>query len=103
MWSMLGSERLRQLARLVKAELFVSDPDRREELARFVLASLDLRPAGETVEQASDRLTTLDSVERDRVLRRTAAAEKRAREVRQAMARKSHGIGQSIWRVGRNS
>ena len=87
MWQMLGSDRMKQLARLVKADLFVSDPDRREELARIVLASLDLRPAGETVEQASDRMTTLDSVERDRVLRNTAAAEKRAREVREAMAR----------------
>ncbi len=34
-----------------------------------------------------DRLNTLDSVERKRILEATLAAEKRAREVREAMAR----------------
>jgi hypothetical protein len=32
-------------------------------------------------------MTTLDSVERQRILRKTLAAEKRAREIREAMAR----------------
>jgi hypothetical protein len=87
MWNLLVSPRLGERATLVKAEKFVSDPDRREELARVCLSGLGLRPKGETVAQATDRLTTLDSAERDRVLRATAAAEKRAREVREAMAR----------------
>jgi hypothetical protein len=87
MWHLLGCQRLQQLAQLVQADRFTSDPDRREELARTVLASLNLRPAGESILQASDRLTTLDSVERVKVLRKSAAAEKRAREVREAMAR----------------
>lgn len=86
-WSLLESDELTRLAALVKPEKLVDDADRREELARIVLRLLGLRPRGETVAQAADRLTTLDSVERDRVLRATAAAEKRAREVREAMAR----------------
>ena len=68
---------------------FVTDPDRREELARFCLAELGLRPQGESVAQAKDRLTSLDSLERVRVLRDTQAAEARAQEVRQMMARRA--------------
>lgn len=79
--------KLKELAKLVKLEMLVNDPDRREELVRIVLAALDLRPEGETKEQALDRLNTLDSVERKRILLATLDAEKRAREVREAMAR----------------
>jgi hypothetical protein len=57
-------------------------------LARMCLAALGLRPMGETLEQAQDRMSTLDSTERQRLLRATAEAERRAREVREAMARK---------------
>ncbi|MBI3469603.1 MAG: hypothetical protein HY000_41920, partial [Planctomycetes bacterium] len=87
MWNLLISPQLTQRSAMIKPEKFVSDADRREELVRVCLSSLGLRPKGETAAQATDRLTTLDSVERERVLRATAAAEKRAREVRQAMAR----------------
>jgi hypothetical protein len=45
-------------------------------------------PLGETIEQSMDRKSTLDSVERQRILQETAEAERRAREVREAMARK---------------
>jgi hypothetical protein len=87
-WKLLVSDELAQLAELIKPEKFVGDPDRREELVRTCLAQLGLRPQGETMVQAADRLTTLDSAERQRVLRATATAERRAREIREAMARK---------------
>jgi hypothetical protein len=80
---------LDELATLVQAQQFVTDPDRREELARVCLRALDLRPAGESVEQAQDRLTTLDSVERVRVIKEARAAEERARKIREEMARKA--------------
>lgn len=86
MWNLLASSKLTKLATLVKPEAFVNDPDRREELTRLCLQLLGLRPRGESAAVAADRLTSLDSVERDRVLRGTAAAERRAREVRAAMA-----------------
>jgi hypothetical protein len=69
------------------ADRLLNDPDRREELVRRTLAELKMRPAGETVAQASDRLQTLDSAERERVLREAAEAEKRAQEIREAMAK----------------
>jgi hypothetical protein len=77
---------LDEVAALVQAKEFTTDPDRREELARLCLAALGLRPAGETAAQAEDRLRTFSSVERARVLREARAAEERARQVREAMA-----------------
>jgi hypothetical protein len=80
---------LKPLAATVKAGDFVTAPDRREELARFCLAALGLRPQGETVAQAKDRLSALDSVERLKVIRDTQAAEARAQKIRIEMARKA--------------
>jgi hypothetical protein len=80
---------LNDCAGLVDAPNFVGDPDRREELARLCLRALGLRPAGETLAQARDRLNTLDSVERARVIREAQAAEERARQIREAMAQKA--------------
>jgi hypothetical protein len=78
-----------ELATLTAAGKFVTDPDRREELVRFALARLELRPAGETVAQAQDRLTTLSAVERARVLAASRDAEQRARAIREALVRKA--------------
>ena len=76
---------LKPLARLVSADLFVSDPDRREELVRLCLEALELRPSGETEAQAADRLRTLDSVERERIIQDTKAQLEHARQLRKAM------------------
>jgi len=78
-----------QLAQQIAASKLVSDPDRREELARVALARLGLRPAGETIDQAQDRLATLSSAERQRVMRAARAAEERARAIREALVRKA--------------
>jgi hypothetical protein len=87
-WQFFQSESLPRLAKLVRPEAMVNDPDRREELVRLCLKGLSLVPEGESAAQAADRLNTLDSVERERVIRQTRHAEARAREVREAMARK---------------
>ena len=78
-----------QLAALTHAPQFVADPDRREELARVCLRELGLRPAGETIAQAQDRLATLNSAERARVVRAARQAEERVQAVREAMAKKA--------------
>lgn len=78
-----------ELAEQTVAAKLVTDPDRREELARVALARLGLRPAGETIAQAQDRLMTLSSAERQRVLRASRVAEERARAIREALARKA--------------
>lgn len=81
----LTSPELLKLSGLVDPPRFVQDPDRREELARLALRALSLRPAGESPEQAADRLSTVDSVRRQEVLVAAKAAEERAAAVRRAM------------------
>ncbi len=80
---------LQELARWVSPAALVNDPDRREELARLSLQALGLRPAGESEAQAVDRLNTLNSAERQSVLRASRAAEERTRAIREAMAREA--------------
>jgi hypothetical protein len=80
---------LTQLAGLAQAPKFVLDPDRREELSRLCLTGLHLRPAGETAEQAADRLSTISSAERQAVMQAARQAEERARAVREAMEKKA--------------
>ncbi len=79
---------LADLSKLVDASLLVTDPDRREEFVRICLNALHLRPEGENQYQAQDRLQSLDSVERDKVIRKSRAKVKRARELREEMKRK---------------
>lgn len=85
----LLTEGAAELASQNVASKYRDDPERREEFVRFSLARLDLRPAGETTVQAQDRLTALSSVERNRVLAASRAAEARSREIREALARKA--------------
>ena len=80
---------LPELAAVVPASSCVTDPDRREELARVCLKSLGLRPAGESIAQAQDRLATLNTAERQRVIKAAREAEERARQIREAMAREA--------------
>jgi hypothetical protein len=86
-----------ELAAGVSAPKFQSDPDRREEIARFALALLGYRPAGETPAQAQDRLTSLSSAERARVLKAARAAEERARAIREALVRKAAEESADKW------
>jgi hypothetical protein len=79
------AEGLIELAQATPAGHFVSDPDRREELARVCLRELGLRPAGETLAQANDRLMTLNAAERARVVKAARKAEQRAADIREAM------------------
>lgn len=86
-----------QLAPQVAAKKFVADAERREELARLVLARLGFRPDGETLAQAQDRLTSLSSTERTRVMQAARAAEQRARQIREALARKAAEESADKW------
>ena len=81
----LSARELVTLSLLVDPLKFVRDPDRREELARVTLRALSLTPAGESSAQATDRLSTVDSVKRHEVLLAAKAAEERAAAVRKAM------------------
>jgi hypothetical protein len=93
----LLSTGLDELASITTANKFVSDPDRREELARLCLRGLGLLPAGETEAQAQDRLATLNTAERQRVIKAAREAEDRARQIREAMAKKAAEEAADKW------
>ena len=76
-----------EVAAITQSAKFVNGPDRREELARLCLKDLGFRPAGETITQAQDRLSTLSSAERQRVIRAAKVAEDRAKAIREEMQR----------------
>lgn len=84
----LSAGGLKELAK-VGPGLFVSDPDRREELARLALRALGLRPKGESAAQAQDRLSSLDSLETARTIEEARKAQERARKVVEEMAKKA--------------
>lgn len=86
-----------KLAEHTRAAQFVSDPERREEIARVALARLGYRPAGETRPQAEDRLSSLSASERARVLEAARTAEARARAVREALAKQAAQEAADKW------
>lgn len=86
-----------ELAAATPAHKFVHDPDRREELARVLLARLDYRPEGETPAQATDRLSSISGTERRRLIEASRAAEERARAIRVALARKAAEESADKW------
>ena len=86
-----------ELAQHVPSGSLVSDPERREEAVRLTLGHLGYRPAGESIAQAQDRLTSISSTERARVLAASRAAEERAREVREALRRKAAEESADKW------
>lgn len=95
-WRLL-TETSPQLAAQAGVRPFLDDPDRREELLRLALAELDMRPAGETPEQAQDRLGSISSLERARVFEAARAAEARAREIREALLKRKAREGADKW------
>lgn len=88
---------LPELAAQSPAGAYVAESDRREELARTLLARLGFRPEGETIEQATDRLTMISAAERSRLLEASRTAEARAREVREALVRKAAQESADKW------
>jgi hypothetical protein len=93
----LLTDTARQLARQASAKTYLTDPDRREEVARSVLAHFGYRPAGESAAQAQDRLTSLSLTERERVVQAAREAEQRARVIREALAKKAAEESADKW------
>ena len=93
----LFADALPALAAEATVNRYLHGPDRREELVRTAIARLDLLPAGETAAQAADRLASVSSVERRRLLEASRAAEARARAIREALARKAAEESADKW------
>lgn len=85
----LLSDELHELSNAVEsAEEFINDPDRREEICRRALDVLNYCPQGENEKNSADRLLTLDSVERKKILIKTIEAQKRAKDIHDAIMQK---------------
>ena len=93
----LFTEMVPPLAAEAEAPRYAFEPERREELASTTLARLALLPAGETANQAADRLASVSGVERRRLLEASRAAEARARAIREALARKAAEESADKW------
>lgn len=93
----LLDETVAELAASSAADSFAFDSDRREELARVVLARLDYRPAHETLAQATDRLSGISGTERRRLLEASREAERRARAIREALVKKAAEESADKW------
>jgi hypothetical protein len=85
------------LAEKVAAKEFVDNDERREELSRLALRSAGLRPAGESKNVAEDRWLTVSTRERVRLAAASRAAEERARQIREALARKAAEESADKW------
>jgi hypothetical protein len=85
------------LAEKVAAKEFVDNDERREELSRLALRSAGLRPQGESANVAEDRWLTVSTRERTRLASATRAAEERARQIREALARKAAEASADKW------
>ena len=82
-------EEVSELSKIVPVQKFLTEPDRREELVRLCIKRFDVLPEGESAEYAADRLKTLSTLERQRVVRESREAEERAQTIREAMAKKA--------------
>jgi hypothetical protein len=90
-------EEANALADKVAARDFVDNDERREELSRMALRSAGLRPAGESPNVAEDRWLAVSSRERTRLAAASRAAEERARQIREALARKAAEESADKW------
>jgi hypothetical protein len=90
-------EEANALAEKVAAKDFIDSDERREELSRMALRSAGLRPAGESANVAEDRWLSVSSRERGRLAAASRAAEERARQIREALARKAAEESADKW------
>jgi hypothetical protein len=84
----LLTDTAQELASAGPTAIYIDDVDRREEFIRVVLNAIGLRPAGESENQAEDRLQAASSQERLKVLHAARAAEERSRKLREKLAEK---------------
>lgn len=90
-------EEANALAEKTSAKSWIDDDERREELSRMALRAAGLRPAGESHNVAEDRFLAVSSRERARLAAATRAAEERARQIREALARKAAEESADKW------
>lgn len=92
-------QELPALSALVRIARLDAEEDRREELVRRCLRALGRRPAGESEEEAAERLRQVDSVERQHLVR--LAAERQERQRREEALRRKAAEEEAASKMGR--
>ncbi|MCE9581809.1 MAG: hypothetical protein K8T20_04750 [Planctomycetes bacterium] len=77
------------LAAVAPFESLVADEERREELLRRALDATALRLPGESANDAADRMTQVDSIERRKLLAEAAEKQKRSKKLAEEIRRKA--------------
>lgn len=80
-------QKVKSYSGIVKSRDWIYDLERREEIIRITLQAFDLRPKNESPNQSADRLLSIDSIEREKMIAETRKAQARAKHLREEMAR----------------
>lgn len=81
-------EKLLQASEYVKFNEWISDDERAEEMVRLLLDCCEIIPNGETKDEAADKLSSLSSTERHKVLKESYEAHERIMNIKREMAEK---------------
>jgi hypothetical protein len=81
-------EKLVQASEYVKFNEWISDDERAEEMVRLLLYCCEIIPDGETKDEAADKLSSLSSVDRHKVLKESYEAHERIMNIKREMAEK---------------
>jgi hypothetical protein len=80
-------QKVRSYSNIIKSRDWIYDLERREETIRITLQALDLRLKNESFNQSQDRLLSIDSIEREKMISETRKAQARAKELRERLER----------------
>ena len=81
-------EELYHVTQYVKYKEWITDEERAEEMVRLLLLCFEILPNGESIAEAADKLSSISSVDRQKVLRQSYEAHERIMNIKREMAEK---------------
>lgn len=81
-------EELSEASLYVKFKEWISDDERAEEMVRLLLDCCEIIPDGENQDEAADKLSSLSSTDRQKVLKQSYEAHERIMNIKREMAEK---------------
>lgn len=81
-------EELSEASQYVKFKEWISDDERAEEMVRLLLHCCEIIPDGENYDEAADKLCSLSSADRQKVLKQSYEANERIMNIKREMAEK---------------
>lgn len=79
-------EELSEASLYVKYKEWINDDERAEEMVRLLLHCCEIIPNGENFDEAADKLSSLSSAERNKVLKESYKAHERIMQIKKEMA-----------------